>query len=212
MNKRPTKATYRRRQILALAVLVVVIVIIWNVIAGIAGFISGVVHPAAKPTSTAAAAATPNATPGVISACATGAVTVQAKISLGSTDATVFSDKQDPSLSFTITNVGTQDCTFNVGSKVQFFTITSGKEVIWDSKDCLVGGKPRAASDTDSIITLKAGQSLTSSPSVWQRVYSSSTGCNSTTEKAVAGGGASYHLAATINGVKSSNDVQFILK
>lgn len=96
MNKRPTKATYRRRQILALAVLVVVIVIIWNVIAGIAGFISGVVHPAAKPTSTAAAA-TPNATPGVISACATGAVTVQAKVSLGSTDATVFAAKQDPS-------------------------------------------------------------------------------------------------------------------
>ena len=210
MNKRPTKATYRRRQILALAVLVVLIVIIWNLVAGIAGFISGVVHPAAKPTSTSAATA--NASPGVISACAPAAVTVQAKVSLGSTEASVFSAKQDPSLSFTITNVGTQDCTFDVGSKVQFFTITSGKEVIWDSKDCLVGGKPRAASDTDSIITLSAGQPMTSPASIWQRVYSSSTGCSATTEKPVAGGGASYHLAATINGVKSSNDVQFILK
>jgi hypothetical protein len=107
---------------------------------------------------------------------------------------------------FTVTNTGTETCNFNAGSKVSFFTVTSGEEVIWDNKDC----KTRATSDIDFVVALQPGIPTPSSPSTWQRVRSSSTGCDATTEKAVTGAGASYHLVATVNGVKSES-VQFIL-
>jgi hypothetical protein len=111
-----------------------------------------------------------------------------------------------PSFTFTVTNTGTESCNFNAGSKVSFYTVTSGEEVIWDNKDC----KTRATSDMDYIVALEPGVPMAANPSTWERVRSSSTGCDATTEKAVTGAGASYHLVATVNGVKSES-VQFIL-
>ena len=83
------------------------------------------------------------------------------------------------------------------------FKITSGSETIWDSMHC------DRSQDTNAVITLQPAQEISSNPSTWMRVYSSTSGC-STGQKAVAGGGASYHLTATVGGV-ISNDVQFVL-
>jgi hypothetical protein len=105
-----------------------------------------------------------------------------------------------------VTNTGTETCNFNAGSKVSFFTVTSGEEVIWDNKDC----KTRATSDMDYVVALEPGVPMAANPSTWERVRSSSTGCDATTEKAVTGAGASYHLVATVNGAESES-VQFIL-
>ncbi|MFM6940155.1 MAG: hypothetical protein ACKOUD_06055 [Rhodoluna sp.] len=203
MRNRPTNTTYRNRRIIALVVLALVVVIVWNVVAGIVGFVSGIFNPGeAKPAATASAPANS----GVMADCAPGTVAVQANVGVDTTPTSVFPAKIKPSFSFTLTNTGTVACNFNAGTKVSFFTVTSGKEVIWDNKDC----KTRATSDVDAVITLQPAVPQVSPASTWDRVYSSSKGCDATTEKAVAGGGASYHLIATVNGVKSP-DVQFIL-
>ena len=202
-RNRTSATTYRNRRLIALAVLAIVVAIVWNIVAGIVGFVSGIFNPGqAKPAATASAPATP----GALADCAPGTVAVQANVGIDSTPQSVFAAKVKPSFWFTLTNTGSVACSFNAGSKVSFFTVTSGKEVIWDNKDC----KTRATSDTDYVLSLQPGTPLAANPSAWDRVYSSSTGCDSTTEKAVAGGGASYHLVATVNGVKSP-DVQFIL-
>jgi hypothetical protein len=203
MRNRPTSTTYRNRRIVALVVLAVVVTIVWNIVAGIVGFFSGIFNGGeAKPAATSSAPATP----GVLADCAPGTVTVQANVGIDSTPQSVFAAKVKPSFWFTLTNTGSVACNFNAGTKVSFFTVTSGKEVIWDNKDC----KTRATSDADYILALEPAAPVAATPSTWERVYSSSTGCDATTEKAVAGGGASYHLVATVNGIKSA-DVQFIL-
>ena len=202
-RNRTSATTYRNRRIIALAVLAILVVIVWNVVAGIVGFVSGIFNPGqAKPAATASAPATP----GVLADCAPGTVAIQANVGIDSAPQNVFAAKVKPSFWFTVTNTGSVACNFNAGSKVSFFTVTSGKEVIWDNKDC----KTRATSDTDYILALQPGAPIAATPSVWDRVSSSSKGCDATTEKTVAGGGASYHLVATVNGVKSP-DVQFIL-
>jgi hypothetical protein len=199
----PSSNKYRNRRIIALAVLVVVVIIVWNIVAGIVGFFSGIFHGGqAKPTSSASAPATP----GALANCAPGTVSVQANVGIDSTPQSVFAAKVKPSFWFTLTNNGAVACNFNAGTKVSFMTVTSGKEIIWDNKDC----KTRATSDVDYVMALQPATPVASTPAAWDRVSSSSTGCDATTEKAVAGAGASYHVVATVNGVKST-DVQFIL-
>ena len=186
-----------------MAVLAIVVVIVWNVVAGVVGFFSGIFHGGdAKPAATASAPATP----GVLADCAPGTVAVKASVGVDTTPQTAFATKVKPSFWFTLTNTGAVACNFNAGSKVSFFTVTSGPEVIWDNKDC----KTRATSDVDYVVALQPNVPIAATPSTWERVHSSSTGCDATTEKAVPAGGASYHLVATVNGVKSP-DVQFIL-
>ena len=43
---------------------------------------------------------------------------------------------QNPLLSIKLTNNGTTDCTLNVGTSTQVFTITSGGDTWWRSTDC----------------------------------------------------------------------------
>ena len=203
MSNRASATTYRNRRIIALVVLAVVVTIVWNIVAGIVGFFSGIFNGGeAKPAATASAPANS----GTLTDCAPGTVMVQANVGVDTTPQSVFAAKVKPSFWFTLTNTGSVACNFNAGTKVSFFTVTSGKEVIWDNKDC----KSRATSDLDAIIELQPNTPMASPASTWDRVYSSSTGCDATTEKSVAGGGASYHLVATVNGIKSA-DIQFIL-
>jgi hypothetical protein len=202
MRNQPTSTTYRNRRIIALVVLGVLIAIVWALVATVAKGISDIFGGGAKSNTTASAPATP----GAIADCAPGTVLVQASVGVDTTPQSVFAANVQPSFMFTVTNTGTETCNFNAGSKVSFFTVTSGEEVIWDNKDC----KTRATSDIDYVVALQPGVPTPSSPSTWQRVRSSSTGCDATTEKAVTGAGASYHLVATVNGVKSES-VQFIL-
>lgn len=198
-SNRPSAKTYRNRRIIALVVLAVVVIIIWNIVGFFVNIFTG---GSPKPVTSASAPVVA----GALADCAPGTVVVTANVGVDTTPQSAFAAKIKPSFWFTITNTGTKACNFNAGSKVSFFTVTSGTEVIWDNKDCLT----RATTDADYVTALQPGQTLPSGPSTWDRVYSSSKGCDATTEKAVAGGGASYHLVATVNGVKSP-DVQFIL-
>lgn len=137
--------------------------------------------------------------------CPPGTVSVVAQIG-DSTGALSnrFNSDQIPHIWFTLTNTNSVDCTFNAGAKVQFFTIKSGDEQIWTSRQC------DRETLTDSEVLLVAGQITTSPISGWDKVYSSPTGCGRD-QQLVTTGGASYHLEAEVNGELSNNDQQFVL-
>lgn len=115
-----------------------------------------------------------------------------------------FSADQTPHIWFTLTNTNSVDCTFNAGAKVQYFTIKSGDQQIWTSRDC------DRENLTDSELVLTAGQTITSPVQPWEKVFSSSTGCG-VDQEPVTTGGASYHVEAEVSGELSSNDQQFVL-
>jgi len=146
----------------------------------------------AEPTSSAAPA-DPSA------ACAEGVVQV-----VPITDADSYGADQQPLLSLSVTNSGTTACTFNAGSDVQEYVITSGEEKIWSSKDCQTAPVANAA-------VLEPGVAVTTTPFPWDRTRSSADTCESTDRPAVIAAGASYHLDVTINGVASTDSKQFIL-
>ena len=173
-----------------------VIALLWWIVSGVVGFVGGIFSPAAAPT----------AAPTIVAGAPCAAGTVQVIAGIGDqaqNSSASFAKGENPFIWFSVTNNGTVACTFDAGSSVSFYSITSGSQTIWDSHDC-----DRSA-DASAIITLQPGETQKSGASTWLRVYSSSTGC-STGQDPVAGGGASYHLQATVNGV-ISNDVQFVL-
>lgn len=184
---------YRRRRIAALAILVILVAIIVSIVNSLNQSTGNTANPTASNSSNAS-----------VTECAPGVVSIEVFAGDGSSRQSAFSAGVNPYLWFTLTNTGTVDCTFNAGSAVTFFTITSGDQTIWSSKQC------DRTNDTDAMITLKAGESKPASPSPWERVFSSATGCGAEQAPATAGG-ASYHLTVEVNGVLSSNDEQFLL-
>ncbi len=192
---------YRRRRGLALIVLFGLMA---GVISGVASLFSQP-RVVAIPGSTETALASSDAS----KACAPGAVEVQAFVGTDARSTQLrFAAAEKPYLWFSLTNLGSVACTFNVGSKVQFFNIVSGPDAIWSSKDC-----DRAA-DQDLNIILQAGKTITGPAGVWERVRSSTvatgSGCGAG-QPTVLAAGSSYRLTVTVNGVISSNSVQFVL-
>lgn len=192
-----------RRRIGALVVLVLVVWLLISLISAVFGWVGHLFNPGGSTPSTSQSASPSAEASGAVAACAPGVVTVNAVIGDGKTAFSSFAPGVNPKLWFTLTNTGRVACTFNVGSAVQFFTITSGAETIWTSKQC------DRSKDTDAIIKLDPSVALKSNPSPWVRVRSSDSGCGANQTQAIAGG-ASYHVKAEVNGV-ISNDVQFIL-
>lgn len=125
------------------------------------------------------------------------------------TDAVAYEPGVRPQLSFTLSNVGAVACTLNVGTSQQLYTITSGADPVWNSKDCQTGA-------ADQIITLEpaasGAQPAKSSPLVWDRVRSSPSTCDQANRPPVTGQGASYHLAVSVGGVTSTQTRQFVLR
>lgn len=189
-TRRLDPVIYRRRRIVFGGGAILIIVLIWTGISSIFGAAS---NPS-QTVGSALAAGQP---------CAPGAVVVTANIGDGTTDKASFGSNEVPYLAFTLQNVGAVSCTFAAGSDVAFYEITSGAETIWTSQDCKSERSP-------TTVTLEPGKAVKSSPSAWGRVSSSSAGGCSDGQPAVAAGGASYHLVATVNGV-ISKDVQFVL-
>ncbi len=158
--------------------------------------------PAPAPTTTAAspgAAASPSPSPSVTS-CQPASLRVQAV-----TDRDVYPAGQDPQLSISLTNAGTRDCTLDVGTATQVFTVSSGSDVWWRSTDC-------QTEPSSQIVLLTAGQTVTSAaPVVWDRTRSSVQTCSSPQRPRAPAGGASYHLSVSIAGVASTTTKQFQL-
>lgn len=196
-------AVYRRRRIGALIALAILVSLIWGGVNAVGFWLGATSTP--QPTPSPSASPESNVVVESGQPCPPGTVTVMAQV--GDSTGTLlnrFSADQTPHIWFTLTNTNSVDCTFNAGAKVQYFTIKSGDQQIWTSRQC------DRESLTDSQISLTAGQTITSPPSPWEKVFSSPTGCGPE-EAAVTTGGASYHVEAEVNGELSSNDQQFVL-
>ena len=192
-NRRLPKQVYRRRQIGCLVVVVILVGIIWG-IASLVGSLSQRTKGNGSPTESAASTA------GAGDPCAPGAIVVAPVVTdkAGKEARQSFGAEELPYFGFTLTNTGEVDCKFNVGSAVQFYSVTSGSDVYWTSKDCDRTGTV----DLDMVI--KAGEKLDSATTVWQRVRSSTAGCNiASGQAAVPAGGATFHLNVSVAGVLS---------
>jgi hypothetical protein len=203
---------YRRRRAMVLLGLVAVVIAIVLVIVrpgtSQGDEVAQTMPASAAPTETpvASAAPGPSAEPEPTAAAPVdGAACVDAQITVEAvTDATVYAADEQPNLSVTITNTGSNACVIDVGTAAQVFTVKSGTEVYWSSTDCQVD--PVSAE-----VTLEPGQEVSSSePLVWDRTRSSADTCEGE-RSAVPGGGASYHLGVAVDGFESESTKQFLL-
>lgn len=222
MSSRPSAAVYRRRRLVVfgsiVVLLILVIALVWFLVAR-----SGAATSTPSPLATASSSPTPSATttpatgaptttspagsPAPTSSpdagpvpCAAAAVQVKAV-----TDHDSYAADQNPQLSISLTNTSAADCTMNVGTSKQVFTITSGNDTWWRSTDC-------QENPSDAIQTIKAGATVTSSaPVVWDRTRSSAQTCGATDRQRAPGGGAAYQLRVSIGGFESTVPVQFLL-
>jgi hypothetical protein len=224
-RRRHSPAVYRRRRIVLLVGIVAVIALVWLLIAQPwRGSATTPETTTSTPAATQAAATdlpVPNATAGAepseqatappaegdqniatptAAACADGDVTVEAL-----TDMDSYGSGQNPQLSIRLTNNGETDCTMNVGTTTQVFTITSGDDVWWQSTDC-------QTEPSDMLVLLTAWQSVTSaSPLTWDRTRSAVGSCDAPDRATAPGGGASYYLAVEIGGIPSAESTQLLL-
>ncbi|MFF2275543.1 hypothetical protein [Agromyces sp. NPDC058126] len=198
---RQTPQVYRRRRLLVLLGIVAVIVAIVLIIVRPGASEGGEVPPTSSPTESTspetAIPTEPTAADG--DPCGPEQITVEAI-----TDKSSYAAGEQPQLSVEITNTGKNVCVLNAGTKAQVFTITSGDEVYWTSTDCQTDA-------IDAEVSLTPGTPISSSaPIVWDRTRSTPETCDGPRE-AVPAGGASYHLAVSVDGFESAEQKQFLL-
>ncbi|KQO48134.1 MULTISPECIES: hypothetical protein [unclassified Frigoribacterium] len=218
VGPQPPSVYWRRRAVLALGLIAVVVIIVLIVVRP--G--SGSAEPGAAATTSAppadAAPSEPAATETAPAADATAdpadtstegasdAATCSTRdIELKPvTDKTSYAATELPQISMSITNSGRADCSIDLGSAQQTLVITSGEEQYWSSKDCQVNG-------TNQVVTLTAGQTLSTPPIAWDRTRSSVDTCESTSREPVTAGGATYRLAVSVGDITSADTAQMIL-
>ena len=200
------ESVYRTRRIGALVVLAALIAGIWGIPQLLA-------NTGQEALPTAEVTETEEAIPAEITNCAPGVVSVEVmigKLISGDGDSQVvetfnsFAAGTNPDIWYEITNNGLVDCKFNVGSRVTFFTITSGEQTYWSSRDC------DRSDDTDRYVTLGSNTPEEAAASPWEKSYSSENGCNPSGNDLVPTAGATYKIKVEVNGV-ISEEKRFIL-
>lgn len=203
MSEQPGRqpaSVYRRRRLVVglafLAVVIVVVLLIWGVASG-AGSGS---DPDDKGSPSTSDSPNPTDTPD-----ADGSTPCDPEVIVLTpvTDKTEYQAGEYPMLSMTILNSGPSACTLNVGTDAQYYSIVSGADPIWNSRDC-----QQDAASLEKV--LQPGVELTTSPFPWKRVRSSADTCASERPE-VAGGGATYRLSVELGEVKSLEDTPFLL-
>lgn len=220
-RRRHSPAVYRRRRLVLVIALLVIAAGVWLLIAQPwRGAAAQAPAPSpASPTPAATASADPTPTPDASTAppaeasteaspeatatakpCVARDVSVQAV-----TDQESYDAGQNPQLSITLTNNSATDCTLNVGTSAQSFTITSGSDVWWRSTDC-------QTEPSDMVVLLAAGQTVSSAtPLTWDRTRSSVGSCQDPGRQVAPGGGASYDLSVEIGGISSTQPARMML-
>ncbi|MFC5929478.1 hypothetical protein D6T64_19400 [Cryobacterium melibiosiphilum] len=207
VGRQSSKVYRRRRLVVGIGLLAVLVIIFFLVVRpGASSGESNSGSPAAgsaAATDTATdAAATPVPEPSAVDGapCDPGQVQVEAV-----TDAVRYEAGQQPQLSLSLTNTGTNACLINAGTAAQVFTITSGAETYWTSTDC-------QSESSDSQVTLKPGIVVSSStPIAWDRTRSAVDTCDAVTRDGAPAGGASYNLSVTVDGITSASAKQILL-
>ena len=208
--KQPQQPSNRTFLIRRIVVLLVLAGLIWGIIALVSGAVNAVGNwlggskPAASVSTSGSTAPTNADGSPKYTTCMPAGLDVQALVGDGAKPASTFGAGSNPRFWFTLTNTSSKACYFNVGTAAQVFKVTSGSELIWSNADC-------KSATTNFRMLLEPGVTKTSNPISWDRVRSSSSGCDAASGQAkTTGGGASYHLQLVLNGI-ASNDVQFIL-
>ena len=98
---------------------------------------------------------------------------------------------------YEVVNTGLVDCIFDVGSYATFFTISSGEQVFYSSRDC------DRSNDSKLPQILKANQPIKSVPGEWLKVYSSPENQCGPENRLAPAGGASYDIKVEVSGVVS---------
>lgn len=213
---RRSAAVYRRRRL----------VVILGLILAVAAIGIGAWLLIARPWTSADTSSTPTSTPSTSPSPSAGATTEgqspspdpsseqtpaivaceAADIEVAAvTDAESYAPGVLPKLSISLTNKGTKDCTLDVGSATQAFTISSGSDEWWRSTDC-------QENPSSMIATLTAGTTVTSKdPVTWDRTRSSVETCAQENRQRAPGGGASYHVEVSIGGFTSPSSAQILL-
>lgn len=221
-SKKQSPAVYRRRRIVLLVAVLVIVAAVWLAIAqpwrGWSFGVEPSSSPSSTPTSTGATelpvptdetptpgATTPAPTEGETPAPgATPCVGTDIQV-VALTDQGEYASGQNPQLGIQLTNSGATDCTLNVGTTTQIFTVSSGNDVWWRSTDC-------QTEPSDMVVLLTAGQTVTSAaPIAWDRTRSAVGTCQDTNRPLAPGGGASFHLRVAIGGIESAESKQFLL-
>jgi hypothetical protein len=205
MAKPTQQQIYARRRLLALIAVTVVSALIWLGTAGIPALLrgdGGVETPDPGLTEGTEVQPTNGETEPI--ACPPGSVLAEAFVGNEDGVKQSFSSGETPLIWYSLTNLGPVPCVFNAGARVTFFTISSGEETIWSSRDCDRTG------DSDLSVLLQPNLPFLAEKAPWMKVRSSDTGCGETQRRAVAGG-ASYHLKVEVNGEISTNRQQFLL-
>ncbi|CAH0254054.1 hypothetical protein SRABI76_03316 [Microbacterium oxydans] len=218
---RHSAAVYRRRRVVLLGCLILLLAAIgigvwllvaqpWAHAAGPAPTSSASPSPTAAETPTSDPVTDPvspgpttdvseSETPAIV-ACEAKDIVVAAV-----TDADSYQAGVLPKISISLTNTGPTDCTMDVGSTTQAFTVMSGSDVWWRSTDC-------QENPSSMIATLSAGTTVTSKdPVTWDRTRSSVETCGQENRQRAPGGGASYHVEVSIGGFTSASSKQILL-
>lgn len=211
---RRSAAVYRRRRLVVILGLILLVAAIgvgaWLLIARPWAAAETAPKPSASTAETPSTAPTtdvesPSPTPSgeptpAIVACEAKDVEVSAV-----TDSDSYAAGVMPKLSISLTNKGTKDCTIDVGSTTQVFTVSSGSDIWWRSTDC-------QENPSSMIATLTAGTTVTSKdPVTWDRTRSSVETCTQENRQRAPGGGASYHVEVSIGGFTSLTSAQILL-
>ncbi|MDP3952003.1 hypothetical protein [Microbacterium sp.] len=216
MDRRRSDAVYRRRRIVVFGGLIVLLVAlaagVWLAIAQ--PWSDAGAEPKPTPTTsdttapespapTASDSPSPEPTDDATQTaapCQAGDVAVETI-----TDADTYPAGALPQLSISLTNTGASDCTIDVGSTTQVFTVSSGSDTWWRSTDC-------QESPSSMVVTLAAGQTVTSAtPVQWDRTRSDVATCDQENRPRAPGGGASYHVAVSIGGFEGAETRQILL-
>ena len=207
VGPQPSKVYWRRRLVVGLAALAIIVVVILIVVRPGASNGAQVTPPPTTATTAATHTADPQSTTiPTDPTTASGAACKAANITVAAiTDKPAYGAEEMPQLSISITNTGPNACKIDAGTKAQVFTITSGTEVYWKSTDCQTGA-------IDAEVLLQPGKTVKSqTPLAWDRTRSDPATC-SAKRNPVPAGGASYHLATSVDGITSATTKQFILQ
>lgn len=195
VGPQPPSVYWRRRLVVLGGLLIVIVVIVLIVVRP--G--SGDAGQAAAPDSSASAEPTTEPSVDATAACDPEVVRVRAV-----TDSDSYAKGEKPLVSMTIENTGAVACTYDVGTGAQEYLVTSGADRIWSSADC-------QTDPTENPIVLTPGDELTTEPFAWDRTRSSTSTCDESRDKVVAGG-ASYHLEVHLGDSVSADTKQFVLQ
>jgi hypothetical protein len=134
-----------------------------------------------------------------IANCQPGVVEVEAFIGRGPMHEalTNIPEGEPVSLWYEITNTGFVDCIFDVGTYATFFTISSGEQIFYTSRDC------DRSQDSKLPTTLKANVGVKSEANQWLKVSSSSEFQCTDANNSVPRGGAAYDIRVEVSGVIS---------